>query len=198
MRHAGHEGLVKQNNKYWWALIYETFVGSAFHAFKLFSKHWKVKFSQLLQNHRTTEELRLAGTSVGCLVQDLPHQGQVFLGPVFPPVSGAWNSWKPILVVKIEAKTTLSTSAFSMPFVTRRTPTPFSSRPVFSPCLSSAVDIEALLVARHVPHQIQLQMDFGFLELSAWKQISWFSLLIPGSETLWNLLNRYHPGFRSS
>lgn len=65
--------LAKQINKYWQGLIDETFVGSAFYVFKLFSKHWRLKFSHLLQNHRTTEQLRLAGTSGDGLAQDL-HQ----------------------------------------------------------------------------------------------------------------------------
>ena len=49
----------------------------------------------------------------------------------FPLVSGVWDCWQLILLVKTKAKKALSTSAYSVSFVTR-SPAPFSSRPTFS------------------------------------------------------------------
>lgn len=46
-----------------------------------------------------------------------------------PPVSGVWDSWRLVLILKTEAKKAFSTSA--LPFVTM-SPAQFSSRPIFS------------------------------------------------------------------
>ena len=59
------------------------------------------------------------------------HQGNDCLAPDFLLGSGAWDSWRLALLVKMEAKTAFSTSAFSMSCLTR-SPVSLGNGPTFS------------------------------------------------------------------
>ena len=72
--------------------------------------------------------------------------------------SGVWETWEEILPVKTKAKAAMSTSCFSVPFVTSSP----SYSAVSSLCLWSSFcwccTYEAL-VAFHIPHQFQLRLS---------------------------------------
>lgn len=83
----------------------------------------------------------------------------LFLLQTFFLVSGTWNFWGQVLLVKTKVEKALSVSAYSIPFVTISV-LPFSSRPTFSPAfLLLQINLKEPFV---LPWQIQLWVGFGF------------------------------------